>query len=854
MRKLKMVEGPHAGYEKELPQDGIFLLGRRSNNDMQVADPKASRVHAEISGSGGFFYVRDMNSRNGTLLNGRRLEPDALEVLEVGDRIHIGDIILEVIDESMQNIPEIAIPGYEILDTIGRGGMGTVYKVRQVSMDRVVAAKVLHADLCKDANFINRFVQEARAAGRLSHPNIIHVFDVDKLDDRYFFTMEYVDGGNVKRAIKDQGKLGVARAGHMILQAARALAYAHSQGVIHRDVKPDNMMLTRDGEVKLADLGIARTFEEPSADGERSSKVYGTPHYMAPEQALGKKVDARADVYSLGASFYHMLTGRTPFTGSTVTEVLKAHVQEALPPITEYAEDVPEGVCHVCERMMAKKPEKRYQNMEEVVADLEKALKDQDAKIAAPDPSESSVIPAASAQAVEFKKRRARRQRPAWKRAVGGGLTLAFFAVLGVVTFIIVTRMMSTPSNNVVLEDPSKALRKEAREKLDEVEAFIAGQQYQLALNHLQDIFLRYPEFSDIVDDARDKQDRVKELLKKASWEASKAALDKADEFYNANPDKPADALDLYGDLIRRFPDTPAAKIGKTRIDAIRDKIDSWTADAQDNDWLKARAEMSKKVAARDYDGAVQSMRVFAARYAGTEAGNKATAEADRIEKEVEEIYQKVESEAKQRADVRNYGMALAVLDQFSEGYGSAKWRKAASDMKGAIQNQAMKTFQEDCEAPNALVAKFEFEEARAAFQILQTRYEGTRWKMFAVMRLTSIEAQQNIHREVVGLVKQTARQGEPPRLPFTLDQFPRKHFRMVSADEEALFLRNEQPPQIQRPFKWVDSFTPLQLYEIYRVYIPNPTVEQHLALGYVCQERDLVEKAEEHFAKAEEE
>ena len=283
--------------------------------------------------------------------------------------IRIGDTRFELVDEKSEPI-DIDIPGYTVIERVGSGGMGTVFKARQLSMDRIVALKILNERYSNNAEFVDRFIREARAAGKLNHPNVIHVHDISRANGRHYFSMEFIDGPSVRELLKKEKRLEVNKALDIVLQAAKALEFAHENRIVHRDIKPDNIMLTREGIVKIADLGIAKTFEEGPTTGKDNRHVLGTPHYMAPEQALGKAIDHRADIYSLGATFYHMVTGHTPFSGTSPQEILKAHVQASLPPIQELNKDVPDPVCFIIERMMAKLPEKRYATMTRLIEDV----------------------------------------------------------------------------------------------------------------------------------------------------------------------------------------------------------------------------------------------------------------------------------------------------------------------------------------------------------------------------------------------------------------------------------------------------------------------------------------------------
>ena len=269
--------------------------------------------------------------------------------------------------------PKQQLAGYEIGELVGKGGMGEVYRARQISMDRVVALKILAPRLVKqDPIFAKRFVDEARAAGRLNHPNIIAVHDVGKAPmpgatgepDLDYFSMEYVDGESVKEVIERLGICPLSVVAQVTQGMSEALVYAEAQGIVHRDIKPDNIMITNGGVVKLADLGLALQLGGEEIVGEKDDqgrgKVMGTPLYMSPEQARALPVDSRSDQYSLGATIFHMLTGKPPFKGDNAKVIMRAHVFDPVPDPKEINPDVPEGWRQLAMRLLAKTPEERF--------------------------------------------------------------------------------------------------------------------------------------------------------------------------------------------------------------------------------------------------------------------------------------------------------------------------------------------------------------------------------------------------------------------------------------------------------------------------------------------------------------
>ena len=263
----------------------------------------------------------------------------------------------------------LRIGNYEIIGKIGDGGLGTVYKARQISMSRDVALKVLHKKWLGDEEFKKRFLLEARLAGRLSHQNLIQVYDVGRDRGVYYFSMEFIDGETVEDMIDRVGPLETNVAIDIVVQIMHAINYIKQWDIVHRDIKPGNMMMTRKGQVKLGDFGFVKSKLDPviSTEGE----VLGTPDYISPEQAMGADdIDWRSDQYSLGCSLYHMLTGKPPYEGSG-SSVMRQHIKAELPDPRTINNKIAEPVMNLLERMVAKNPADRFQDALHLIEDLE---------------------------------------------------------------------------------------------------------------------------------------------------------------------------------------------------------------------------------------------------------------------------------------------------------------------------------------------------------------------------------------------------------------------------------------------------------------------------------------------------
>jgi len=370
--------GSLRGRRLALPGGGALSVGRGKDCSLKLPDRRVSRVHCVLVHRDGRWWIEDRGSRNGTFLNGRRIESSPLAD---GDFVQIGDTVFSFLAEAQDPLLGAELSGYYVEARVGRGAVGVVYRALQRSLDRKVALKVLDSRLSADPAFVSRFTKEARSAAKLTHPNVVQIYDArssqvspDGGERRiHFIAMEFLPGGSLEDVVLADGPLPQEQVVQIGCQALSGLGFAWERGFMHRHLKPSNLLFSGTGLVKICDLGIA---PEPADPKDLvAGKVAGSPAYAAPEEIRGGVVDHRADLYSLGAVLYYALTGVPPFEGDTVKEIIKKKLSSAPPSPRKHIPSISPRLTKVIEKLMAPDPEKRYSCAGEAAEALNSALR-----------------------------------------------------------------------------------------------------------------------------------------------------------------------------------------------------------------------------------------------------------------------------------------------------------------------------------------------------------------------------------------------------------------------------------------------------------------------------------------------
>ena len=866
MAKLVIRTGTNEGAEYPL-KDAHVSLGRRSQSDIPVADAKSSREHALIIDQSGTLFLQDL-SRNGTFINDQpALKTEPGTELKFGDKIKIGDTVYELIDEKSEPI-DIDIPGYTILEVVGTGGMGIVYQARQLSMDRVVALKVLNERYSNNAEFVDRFIREARAAGKLNHPNVIHVHDISRANGRHYFSMEFIDGPSVRELLKSEKLIEVNKALDIIMQAAKALEFAHENRIVHRDIKPDNLMLTKEGIVKIADLGIAKTFEESSAGAKDQRGVLGTPHYMAPEQALGKAIDHRADIYSLGATFYHMLTGHTPFTGSSAQEILKAHVQSSLPPIQDLCETVPDPVCFIIERMMAKLPEKRYQDMSKLIEDIERVQSGHVKGIERIDASDSSVMravkgtpapkpapprnPTSAATTVRTRRRRASftelatgAHSPVGRVAAAVFWVALFLAAIWAV--IALPKYLSRgPSNeDKGKNEKAKVSKPEAHTLLTLAKIARDNKDYDEADRKLFEIRTRFPETLEY-EEASAMVIELSSLKYEADKQKAEKLLAEAKKFETDNPQNAKAILDKWKEVVNGSGGHAAVnKEARAKVEQLEQGSPSIQAKQRFS--MPAKEVFDKADAARaafDYDSARKLLKELRDSSQNLDDGAEARSRLKAVDEEA-------------LAKVKEYKDKTATMDPVGT---ALEWAKYSASVKDEVNSKDVQAILAGLEDKTEEAGKLElskaadkaktnqYADAIEAVQLMQKRWAGLKWSILARAKEASFKRQKELYDTFFKLVAEKVPSG-----PIKVDapiktKYNNDKWAITGVREDSIALdpiAKAAGPGIS--VKLTD-LAPKDQYQLILAALPKTlTKEQHLQLKSFCEERGLTDEAEKH-------
>ncbi|HEY3585696.1 MAG TPA: protein kinase [Myxococcaceae bacterium] len=391
--ELRLQTGRGAGTVLLVPRGGA-ILGSSHDCELVLSDDTVAPRHLRLFESRGALEFVHLGGRWSTLVDG---EPCSAGTLPEGSQLQVGAVLLSVVRRSMTAPPggpateddepplepgTVLAERYRIHDLVGRGGMGAVYRAEHLALGNTIAVKVLRSSHGTHADIVRRFQREAVAASQIRHPGIVEVTDFGRTPDgRFYLAMEMVEGETLGRRLARLGPPPPAEAMALVRELARALGAAHARGIFHRDIKPENVLLARDGTTKLADFGIARLAEGPRDARETAAGlIFGTPHYMSPEQAAGQRQDARSDVYALGVLLFELLTGAPPYLGASATHVLAAHLLSPVPRLPAQGPHgpIPPALADLVAGMMAKNAADRPPSMTDVEASLDAVLAGQE--------------------------------------------------------------------------------------------------------------------------------------------------------------------------------------------------------------------------------------------------------------------------------------------------------------------------------------------------------------------------------------------------------------------------------------------------------------------------------------------
>ncbi len=649
MPRLVIEDGPEKGKAYDLGDaDRKAVIGRSSGCDIVISDPLTSRQHFRVEVKAKKITVTDLDSHNGVHVNGERISEET--VIKSGDRIRAGKSIFVVSGADGALLGGMAgrrIDDYLLQERIGVGGMGEIYKATQVSLGRTVALKILSDDLTGDKAFIEKFLSEARSAGRLNHPNVVQVHEVGQDKGTYYFSMEYVAGGSVQDILRGGGKVEPKRSVDIIIGAAKALQYAEKQGVVHCDVKPDNVMLTEDGDVRLADLGIARQIKEGRKIVQEEG-VFGSPHYMAPEQAKGQPIDHRVDIYALGCTMYRMLAGKTPFTGEDARQIMEKQVYEKPSPLRDHADGLPRTIYATVEKMMRKNPQDRYPSAGDLLTDLEQCKEDLvEGKAVMPSGIHTRTAPRVKAR----------------RHAGAGGGAGILGAIIAVVLLIVVVASLSSD------DGPDQGI-----DYLNRSQKLADAGDYDRAIELLE-IAQRLTEDPQVLARITDRIDKLRDVEDQERLEsAAKAALEEVDAFLRSNPTLHLEASNRYRQIAGNYKKLAISHLAEKKA---KDQLGLHQARAE-SAFAEAKRRSDKAMDSRNYRNAWRIWEEYPKTYDETDAGAKARAEIEAVKARTEAEYVADVARGNALIGEGKFSDAIKAMDHFIYDAGLADYKARA--------------------------------------------------------------------------------------------------------------------------------------------------------------------------------
>ncbi len=552
---LTIEKGPDKG--RSLKFQNSITIGRDTGCEIKIVDTAVSRKHCKIYYDTQYF-LEDLDSLNGTQLNGQFIT--APTILKDNDQINIGETgLLWQEKEQTDALINKVIAGYKVTQRLGKGGMGTVYLARQLSLDRDVALKILDPKVAQDHTFIQRFIYEARSCATLNHPNIIQVYDVGEDQGYFYFSMEYAKGGSLQSLIAGGKSLPWQEALSFMYDTALGLEYAEKKKIVHRDIKPDNLMLTEEKHIKIVDLGLARRFDESPAIPENS--VYGTPLYVSPEQAKGLAVDFRADIYSFGASFYRILSGHAPFQGKSVPLIIAQHIKDPPVPLKNILPDIPIQLSDMIDKMMQKKPEDRYASNSLVLQEIRK-LQELLNRTNTLIPTRARRNPNRSTMSVNRKelKRRKENQNQLWT------IMASVIAFALIVLIISIFASSSTPPVETLLDTQIQ----------ESYQSLYSDYQIQGDTESMASAWEKFYQKNKDNSFGKKAYEHLKQIQQNLSLKREQNAQNlyqNAQKYEKEYPENLSEIIEKYQDIVDRFSQTSTARLAKNDIDRIQNLV-----------------------------------------------------------------------------------------------------------------------------------------------------------------------------------------------------------------------------------------------------------------------------------------